>query len=57
MAKAAINRLFDLTNETGGVVVVTNSCGFVAAHNCDMFPVAIAFDGEVKQLDPIKVSK
>jgi beta-aspartyl-peptidase (threonine type) len=57
VAKAAIRRLYKLTNETGGVIILNHQGRYAAAHNCDTFPVAIALGDSVKQLDPIVVDK
>lgn len=53
VAKLAIQRLYQLTGETGGVIVIDHSGKYAAAHNSDKFPVVAMIDGNVKKLDPI----
>lgn len=56
VARAAISRLYQMTNETGGIIVIDRKGRFAAAHNCDKFPVAIAIGDTIKQLDPIDLN-
>jgi beta-aspartyl-peptidase (threonine type) len=55
VAKDAIQRLSQLTNETGGVIIVNQEGNYAAAHNCNRFPVVIAIDNKVEKLEPIFV--
>jgi L-asparaginase / beta-aspartyl-peptidase len=55
VAREAIERLYRLTGEYGGIIVVDHKGQTAAVHNCDRFPVALVRDGKPEKVDPVRL--
>lgn len=55
-ATAGIRRLFRLTGEYGGILVVNHLAEVAAVHNCISFPVAMVCDGEIQPIEIVKLA-
>lgn len=55
VAISAIKRLKNITNERGGLIAIDNQGNYVAAHNCDSFPVSVISNGKAEKVEPIYV--
>lgn len=55
-ATKAIQRLYQLTGEYGGILVVDRLGRAAAVHNCDSFPVAMIRNGCIEQVPLVQLS-
>jgi beta-aspartyl-peptidase (threonine type) len=55
VAEEAIERMTNLTGETGGLIVIDASERVGIFHNCSSFPVVVVANGIVKNIKPVHI--